>query len=83
MLEIFIDSKRIRMGPDAVPYDSYWLGWAAVDVFGWDHQPDAVERVVQRVLAQWADAIERLYRDLVAYSVAEEHKRWHQMNASR
>jgi isochorismate pyruvate lyase len=26
------------------------------------------------------EAIERLYRDLVAYCVGEEHKRWHEMN---
>jgi isochorismate pyruvate lyase len=29
------------------------------------------------------DVIEQLYRDLVAYCVGEEHKRWHEMNARR
>ena len=49
--------------------------------------PERVEAVLKTRRA-WAEAagldgeaIERLYRDLVAYSVSEEHKRWHQMNA--
>lgn len=51
--------------------------------------PERVEAVLKTRRA-WAEAagldgeaIERLYRDLVAYSVTEEHKRWRQMNASR
>jgi|SRR5579859_7909962 len=52
MLEIVIESARIRIGPDAVPYDGYW--------FGWDPQGASVERVLQSVLAQWAPALARL-----------------------
>ena len=52
MLEIVIESTRIRIGPGAIPYDSYW--------FGWNPQGDPVPSVVRRVLAQWADAVERL-----------------------
>jgi len=51
--------------------------------------PERVQAVLKTRRA-WAEAagldgeaIERLYRDLVAYSIAEEHKRWRQMNASR
>jgi isochorismate pyruvate lyase len=51
--------------------------------------PERVEAVL-KTRRGWAEAagldgeaIERLYRDLVAYSVAEEHKRWRQMNTSR
>ena len=51
--------------------------------------PERVEAVLKTRRA-WAeaagldgDAIERLYRSLVAYSVSEEHKRWHEMNAGR
>lgn len=49
--------------------------------------PERVEAVLKTRRA-WAEAaglngeaIERLYRDLVAYSVSEEHKRWREMNA--
>lgn len=51
--------------------------------------PERVEAVL-KTRRGWAeaagldgDAIERLYRDLVAYSVSEEHRRWHEMNAGR
>lgn len=51
--------------------------------------PERVEAVL-KTRRGWAEAagldgesIERLYRDLVAYSISEEHKRWHEMNAGR
>jgi isochorismate pyruvate lyase len=51
--------------------------------------PERVEAVLKTRRA-WAEAagldgeaIERLYRDLVAYSVSEEHKRWREMNAGQ
>jgi hypothetical protein len=53
MLEIVIESQRIRIGPDAIPYDSYYFVL-------WDRQGDPGPPVVRRVLAQWADAVERL-----------------------
>ena len=49
----------------------------------------APERVaaVLKTRREWAEAaglsgdvIEGLYRELVAYSVSEEHKRWHEIN---
>jgi len=53
MLEIVIESTRIRIGPDAVPYDGYYFGFS-------DGPESSVEHVLRRVLAQWADAVERL-----------------------
>jgi isochorismate pyruvate lyase len=51
--------------------------------------PERVQAVLN-TRREWAEAagldggaIERLYRDLVAYCVGEEHKRWHEMNAER
>lgn len=51
--------------------------------------PERVEAVLKTRRA-WAEdagldgeAIESLYRSLVAYSIAEEHKRWHEMNDGR
>jgi isochorismate pyruvate lyase len=51
--------------------------------------PERVQAVLN-TRKSWAEAagldgdvIERLYRDLVAYCVGEEHKRWHEMNARR
>jgi isochorismate pyruvate lyase len=49
--------------------------------------PDRVQAVLntRRAWAETAglngDVIERLYRNLVAYCVSEEHKRWHEMHA--
>jgi hypothetical protein len=65
MLEIVIERERIRIGPDSVPYDSYFFG-----VWDWKRRKGllAGERPASeldlpaelRVIAQWADAIERL-----------------------
>jgi isochorismate pyruvate lyase len=48
--------------------------------------PDRVAAVL-KTRREWAEAkglsgdvIEGLYRDLVAYSVSEEHKRWEELN---
>lgn len=51
MLEIVIESTRIRIGSGAVPYDGYYFGFS---------DGSSVELVLRRVLAQWADAVERL-----------------------
>lgn len=49
--------------------------------------PERVQAVLNTRRA-WAEAagldggvIEGLYRDLVAYSISEEHKRWHEIHA--
>src|SRR5262245_17690365 len=53
MLEIIVEPKRIRIGPDAICYYPYYF-----DI--WARRGDSGLPVVRRVLAQWADAIERL-----------------------
>ena len=61
MLAIVIERKHIRIGPDVVPYDSYYFGvWDAQIRKGLRPASDPNLPVEHRVIAQWADAIERL-----------------------
>ncbi len=53
MLEIVIEPKRIRIGRDSISYDDYYFNV-------WDDGKDPSVPIERRVVAQWADAIERL-----------------------
>ena len=55
MLEIVIKPKRLRIGRDSIGYDDYYYG-----VWDHNHGKDPAVPIECRVLAQWADAIERL-----------------------
>jgi len=53
MLEIILEPEHIQIGSEAVPYYSYYF-----DI--WDRHGDPGLPVLRRVVAQWADAVERL-----------------------
>ena len=73
-------AKRVDYVRNAAKFKTSSAGVAA---------PDRVAAVL-KTRREWAEAaglsgevIEGLYRELVAYSVGEEHKRWKELNASQ
>ena len=91
--------EEIRAGMDAIDREIVRLIAQRVEYvraaakFKTSAENVAAPERVQAVLntrREWADAagldgevIERLYRDLVAYCVSEEHKRWHEMHPAK